>query len=286
MTTTKLAISVASLGCALAVGACSSGGVSPNPSGSTGSSGGLIGKTSLTIGVKSDQPGLGLLTPEGYQGYDINIAKIIAKGLGVPESNITWKTTVSVNREPFLQQGIVDLVVASYTINDARKKVVAFGGPYYIAGQDLMVQANSDIDGPDDMDGLIACSAVGSSSAARMQSDYPDVQLQLFDTYSKCVTALKGGGVDAVTTDNIVLAGYAAQPQNVGDFKLTGNLFSSEPYGIGINKSDVAGCKKVNEILVQASNDGSYDAAFTQALGASGLEPPTLDPDLLTNCGG
>src|SRR3954468_16751079 len=75
----------------------------------------------LVIGVKADQPGLGLQTGSKYEGFDIEIGKLIAKDLGVPESGIEWKTTVSANREPFLQQGTVDLVIATYTINDDRK---------------------------------------------------------------------------------------------------------------------------------------------------------------------
>ncbi len=253
---------------------------------SSNSSDGILVKAKtgkLIIGVKADQPGLSLLTPDGYEGYDINIAKIIAGGLGVPPEGIEWKTTVSINREPFIETGVVDLVVATYTINDARKKVVAFAGPYYTAGQDLLVRADSTITGPKDMDGEIACSVTGSSSALRMEKEFPDVQLQLFDSYSKCVTALSGG-VDAATTDSIILAGYAAQPQNVGKFKLTGHEFSQEPYGIGLAKQDVAGCRRINEILVESAADGSYNAAFVEALGPSGLKAPTLDPAQLTNC--
>lgn len=270
-----------------ALAACSSSTDEAQP----GSDVGLIEKTQatgrMTIGVKADQPGLALLTPDGYEGYDINIAKIIAAGFGVKPENIDWKTTVSINREPFIEQGVVDIVVASYTINDARKKVVSFGGPYYIAGQDLLVDADSTITGPNDMPGQIACSVQGSTPAKRMQTDYPDVQLQLFDSYSKCITALTGGhGVAAVTTDNIILAGYAAQPHNVGKFKLVGKPFSVEPYGIGLKKGDLAACELINETLVKSAADGSYKAAFMEALGPSGLAPPTLDVSQLTNCGG
>lgn len=265
--------------------ACSSSSSESTQSAVTGN-GGIIAKAKtgkLIIGVKADQPGLSLLTPDGYEGYDINIAKIIAAGLGVRPEGIEWKTTVSINREPFIETGVVDLVVATYTINDARKKVVAFAGPYYTAGQDLLVRADSTITGPEDMAGQIACSVTGSASALRMQKDFPDVQLQLFDSYSKCVTALSGG-VDAVTTDSIILAGYAAQPHYVGKFKLTGREFSREPYGIGLAKQDVAGCNRINEILVASAADGTYDAAFVESLGPSGLKPPVLDPAQLTNC--
>jgi len=253
-----------------------------------GGDGGVIDKAKndkkLVIGVKADQPGLGLQTGTQYEGFDIEIAKIIAKGLGVDAANIEWKTTVSANREPFIQQGTVDLVVATYTINDDRKTKVNFAGPYYVAGQDLLVPAASTIAGPEGLDGKKVCSVTGSTPAKRIQTDHPKAQLQLFDAYSKCVEALASGSVDAVTTDDIILAGYASQPQYAGKFKVVGKPFSTEPYGIGLKKEDTAGCKKINEILTAAANDGSYKAAWDATLGKSGKAAPTLDTSKLTNC--
>ncbi len=174
----------------------------------------------------------------------------MAKGLGLDPSKVEWKTTASANRESFIEQGQVDIVIATYTINDDRKKRVAFAGPYYEAGQDLLVKAdNTDITGPESLAGKKVCSVTGSTPAKRIKSDYPDAQLQEFDTYSKCVTALDGGQVDAVTTDDIILAGYAAQSQYAGKLKVIGKPFSKEPYGIAVKKTDTAGCAKINEIL-------------------------------------
>jgi glutamate transport system substrate-binding protein len=239
----------------------------------------------LIIGVKADQPGLGLQTGSKYEGFDIEIAKIIAKDLGVPESGIEWKTTVSANREPFIQQGTVDLVIATYTINDDRKTKVAFAGPYFVAGQDLLVKSNSSIDGPNALDGKKVCSVTGSTPAKRIQTDHPKAQLQLFDAYSKCVEALSAGSVDAVTTDDIILAGYAAQSQYAGKFKVVGKPFSTEPYGIGLKKDDKSSCDKINEILKKAAGDGRYKKAWDDTLGKSGKSLPTLDASKLTNCG-
>jgi len=250
---------------------------------------GAVGKAQkqkkLVIGVKADQPGLGLQTGTKYEGFDIEIGKIIAKELGVPESGIEWKTTVSANREPFLQQGTVDLVIATYTINDDRKKLVNFAGPYFVAGQDLLVKSDSSIDGPTAIDGKKVCSVTGSTPAKRIQTDHPKAQLQLFDAYSKCVEALAAGSVDAVTTDDIILAGYASQSQYVGKFKVVGKPFSTEPYGIGIAKADKSSCEKINEILKASAGDGRYKAAWDNTLGKSGKALPTLDASKLTNCG-
>ncbi|WP_433296753.1 glutamate ABC transporter substrate-binding protein [Actinoplanes sp. CA-030573] len=272
------------LGAAAACGGNDSG--SGSGSGSGGGSG-IVGKASsgkLTFGVKADQPGLGLQTGSTYSGFDIEISKIIAKGLGVPESGITWKTTVSANREAYIQQGQVDVVVATYTINDERKQKVNFAGPYYIAGQDLLVPVNSTITGPESLAGKKVCSVSGSTPAKRIQTDYKQAQLQQFDSYSKCVTALAGGQVDAVTTDDIILAGYASQEQYAGKFKVVGKPFSTEPYGIGVKKDDTAGCNKINEILKAAASDGSYKKAWDDTLGKSGKAAPELDTSKLTNC--
>src|SRR5262245_4394418 len=220
---------------AVALGGLSACG-SDNNGGGGGGGTGIVAKAQnqkkLVIGVKGDQPGLGLQTGSQYEGFDIEIAKIIAKGLGVdPASGIEWVTTVSANREPFIQQGRVDLVVATYTINDDRKTKVNFAGPYYTAGQDLLVPTASTITGPEGLDGRKVCSVTGSTPAKRIQDEHPKAQLQLFDAYSKCVEALANGSVDAVSTDDIILAGYASQTQYAGKFKVVGKPFSTEPYG-------------------------------------------------------
>ncbi|WP_305782760.1 glutamate ABC transporter substrate-binding protein [Symbioplanes lichenis] len=281
---TRMAAIAGAFALALSAAACGGDG---DDSGS-GSAQGIVGKASsdkkLVFGVKNDQPGLGLQTGTAYTGFDIEIAKIIAKGLGVPESGIEYKTTVSANREPFIQQGQVDVVVATYTINDERKKVVNFGGPYYIAGQDLLVPTASTITGPETLAGKKVCSVTGSTPAKRIQTDYKDAKLQQFDSYSKCVQALADGTVDAVTTDDIILAGYAAQDQYAGKFKVVGKKFSDEPYGIGVKKDDTEGCNKINEILKTAATDGSYKAAWDATLGKSGTAAPELDVTKLTNC--
>jgi glutamate transport system substrate-binding protein len=288
MRITRLAATFGALTMALAVAACG-GDDAGTDSGSGSGSGasGIVGKAAsgkLVIGVKADQPGLGLQEGTSYTGFDVEIGKIIAKGLNVPDSGIEWKTTVSANREPFIQQGQVDVVVATYTINDERKKVVNFAGPYYIAGQDLLVPTDSTITGPESLAGKRVCSVSGSTPAKRIQTEHKDAKLQQFDSYSKCVTALAGGQVDAVTTDDIILAGYAAQSQYAGKFKVVGKPFSEEPYGIGVKKDDSAGCNKINDILKAAAADGSYKKAWDDTLGKSGKAAPELDASKLSNC--
>lgn len=287
MRITRLAALAAIAALGLSAAAC--GGNDKAGTGTDTGATGVVGKAQkdkkLIIGVKADQPGLGLQTGGKYEGFDIEIAKIVAKGLGADAGNIEWKTTVSANREPFIQQGTVDLVVATYTINDERKQKVSFAGPYYVAGQDLLVPVSSSITGPESLDGKKVCSVTGSTPAKKIQTEHPKAQLQLFDSYSKCVEALSNNAVDAVTTDDIILAGYAAQSQFAGKFKIIGKPFSTEPYGIGLKKDDKSSCNKINDILKAAATDGSYKAAWDSTLGKSGTPAPTLDTSKLTNCG-
>lgn len=234
----------------------------------------------LVIGVKFDQPGLGLRTANGtFTGFDIEVAKYVAKKLGVTESNITFKEAVSANRETFLEQGQVDLVVGTYSITDARKKKVSFAGPYFIAGQDLLVKAgNTSLTGPASLNGKKLCSVVGSTSAQKIKDTYAkQAQLQQERTYSACVDRVLSGQIDALTTDNVILAGYAAQ--HPGKLKLIGKTFSVEKYGIGLRKNDSTGRAAVNDALQAMFDDGTWKAALQRNLGAAGItipNPPTL----------
>ncbi|MBM6589870.1 MULTISPECIES: glutamate ABC transporter substrate-binding protein [Brevibacterium] len=232
----------------------------------------------LKVGVKYDQPGLGNVKAgsEQPEGFDIEIAKMVAAQLGFSPDQIKYTETVSANREPFLQQGNIDMVVATYTINDERKKVVDFAGPYYVAGQDLLVAADSDIAGPDDLAGKKVCSVDGSTPAQNIEEKYKKAELVAYDTYSKCVTDLQSGSVDAVTTDDAILRGYAKQYE--GEFKVVGQPFTEEPYGVGLPKGDDAMREAVNDALQKGMDDGDWKKAFEYSLGsADDVEMPKID---------
>ncbi|WP_230313923.1 glutamate ABC transporter substrate-binding protein [Nakamurella alba] len=234
----------------------------------------------LTIGIKFDQPGLGLLQPDGsYAGFDVEVAKGVAKELGVEESGITFVEAKSAEREGLIERGEVDFIVATYSITDTRKEKVNFAGPYFIAHQDLLVKAdNTDITGPEAMGGKILCSVTGSTSAQKVKDTYAaDVALQEFGTYSECVENLRTGVVEAVTTDDVILAGFAAQ--SPGEFKVVGNGFSDENYGIGLAKGDTAGTEAINAAIEAMIADGSWAKALEDTVGPSGYtipEPPTV----------
>jgi len=237
----------------------------------------------ITVGTKIDQPGFGLLNPQTNEpeGFDVEIAKLIAAKLGIEADNITWTETVSANREPFIQNGQVDIVVATCTINDTRKQVVDFAGPYYEAGQDIMVAKGNPekIEGPDDLAGKTVCSVEGSTPAQNIRDNYPEAQLTTYDVYSKCADDLKNGNVQAVTTDNVILTGLIAGSPD--DFELVGNPFTEEPYGVGLKLGDTEFRNFINDVLEESFDDGTWAEAWDRTAGdISGTEapePPTVD---------
>ena len=235
----------------------------------------------ITIGTKFDQPLFGLVGPENVPvGFDVEIGKIIAAELGIAAEDINWVEAISANREPFIQNGEVDLVVATYTINDTRKEVVAFAGPYYIAGQDLLVPA----DNPDGIEGpeyftenpdAVVCTVSGSTSEENIR-EYTDNVIAA-NGYSDCLEPLRTGAAAAVTTDNVILAGLADQSD--GEFEVVNNAFTEEPYGIGVALEDTEFRDFVNDTLEAAFEDGRWVDAWEATAGVvlDTPEPPTVD---------
>ncbi|AEV88047.1 ABC transporter substrate-binding protein [Actinoplanes sp. SE50] len=230
----------------------------------------------IKVGTKFDQPGFGLKGLSGKpEGFDVEISKIIVKELGIPADKIQYVETPSKVREDSIVNNTVDFVVATYTINDERKKRVAFAGPYYEAGQNILVKADdSTITGPDSFkDGTKkVCSVTGSTPAEKIKTYVKDVpsQVVLFDTYDKCIAALDGGQVNAVTTDNVILLGYISK--NQGKYKLAGPNFTKEPYGIGVKLEDKDFRTFINDTLEKSFADGSWKKAWDDTAGKFGAE--------------
>jgi glutamate transport system substrate-binding protein len=230
----------------------------------------------VTVGTKFDQPLFGLKNLEGKpEGFDVEIAKLIAGEMGIAADKVNFIESVSANREPFIQQDKVDFVVATYTINDKRKQVVDFAGPYYEAGQDIMVAKGNPeaIKGPEDLAGKKVCSVTGSTPAENIRTNYPDADLTEFDVYSKCAEALKNKQVQAVTTDNVILLGLISQDPDA--FELVGKPFTKEPYGIGLKKGDTEFRNFINDTLEKIEQDGRWLAAWDATAGKVATEKPT-----------
>jgi glutamate transport system substrate-binding protein len=238
----------------------------------------------LTIGVKFDQPGLGQKQPDGsVKGFDVDVAKYIAKQLGVDEKNITWKEARSANRDAFVQNGTVDMVVATYSITPERQKKITFGGPYYIAHQDLMVRGNdTSVKTLADLKGKKICAVQGSNSWKNITEGTNKLNEKVTATtvqangYDDCITKLKGGTVDVVSTDNTILAGFAAREGN--SVKVVNAPFTDEKYGVGIKKGDSKSCEAINAAISKMYDDGSAQKFLQEEFGQTSLKYDTTKP--------
>jgi glutamate transport system substrate-binding protein len=238
----------------------------------------------LRVGTKFDQPGFGKKSlADEPQGFDVEVGKLIAKGIFGDniDGKVEFIEAQTRVREEFIEQDKVDIVVATYSITDERKKRVDFAGPYLIAGQGLLVKkSDNSINGPGDLAGKKVCSVDGSTPLKRIKEQAPQANYDLvFTAYADCVEALKDNRIDAVTTDDQILLGYAAENPDV--MKVVGKPFSQELYGIGLKKDDKDFRTFVNDQIQKSYDNGSWAKAYADTIGtktgASVPATPALD---------
>jgi glutamate transport system substrate-binding protein len=228
----------------------------------------IVQRGKITIGVKYDVPLFGLLDPatNRLDGFDVALGKAIATELGLRENQIEFTEAISANRIPYLQEDRADVIISTMTINAMRKEQIEFSRPYYLAGQSILVQrSNTNINGINDLNGKRVCSAQGSTSEQNIAQMAPQAQLLSLQTYSACVQSMQDGRVDAVSTDDIILAGFAAVPNS--NLKLVGGQFTQEPYGIGVKKGKTDMAAFIDDLLNKMLQDGRWEQLYKQYLG-------------------
>jgi glutamate transport system substrate-binding protein len=243
----------------------------------------IADKESLVIGVKEDQPALGVKRPDGtYEGFDVDVATYIAGRLGIPQSRLTFRTTNSSVREDALAKGTVDMIIATYSITAKRKMKVTFGGPYYVAHQDTFVRADAAaIKDVRDLKGKRICEVTGSNSWRRVIEERKVAAKPVtVNTYGACMDALAAGRLDAVSTDDLILAGFATGRPG----RMINAPFTDEKYGVGLKKGDLKGCEEVNRAITAMYQDGTAQRLLTKWFGKSGLKLTTSVPQF-EGCG-
>ena len=226
-------------------------------------------KGKIKIGTREDNVPFGLKNPASgkYEGFDIDIARELAKGIfGKTEDVdkfIEWVPVVSATRIPTLDENKADFVIATFTINEERKKQIDFSDVYFFTGQKILVKkTNTDITSLATLSGKTVCTATGSTSEKNIRSGNPQARPLLLDTYAPCLLALQQGTADAVSTDETILFGLVKQDPNT---KIVGAYFSDEPYGIGVkkNKADRQGFVEYLNVELKAMiADGRWTAAY------------------------
>jgi glutamate transport system substrate-binding protein len=237
----------------------------------------IVDKDSLVIGVKPDQPGLGLRGSDGtYRGFDVDVASYIARKLGA--TKFTFRPTPSSVRDKALQDETVDMIVATYSITQERKTKITFAGPYYVAHQDTAIRAGDPVKNVRDLKGRRLCQVTGSNSWKRVVEEKKiAADLAPSASYSECFTKLTAKAVDAVSTDDLILAGFVQRAQG-SPVKLVNAPFTDEKYGVGLHKGDLDGCETVNRIITEMYQDGTAKALLGKWFGRSGLRLTTAVP--------
>ncbi|GAA3705390.1 glutamate ABC transporter substrate-binding protein [Nonomuraea antimicrobica] len=246
----------------------------------------IRGTGTVIIGTKWDQPSLGLRTGKGDPvGFDVDVARYIVRRLANrADVKITWRESPSSTREALLQNGTVDMIVASYSITKAREPKVTFGGPYVTVSQDTMVRADDlRIQNVNDLRGKRICLAAGSNSYRRIVDPPPDGKLDLpaelvpASNYSDCVRKLSENLLDAISTENLALAGFAEQEP--GRFRLLNQPISVEKWGVGLKKGDTKTCEAVNRAIANMWHDGTATQLLRKWFGRTDIKlPSTLPP--------
>jgi glutamate transport system substrate-binding protein len=232
----------------------------------------IVDKDTLVIGVSKDQPGLGRRKPDGtFEGFDIDVAKYIAGHLESKPKKVEFEVVTYSRRESAVQDGTADLVISSYSITPERKTKVAFAGPYYVAHQDTLVrQADTGIRNVRDLAGRRLCAVTGSVSWQRVTVERKvPATLVPASSYADCLTKLTSGALDAISTDDLILAGFAAEKGR--EVRFVNAPISDERYGVGIRQSDVTGCEDVNKAITAMYLDGTAAKLLVKWFGATGL---------------
>jgi putative glutamine transport system substrate-binding protein len=215
----------------------------------------------LVVGVKYDTYLFGYKDPQDGQvkGFEVDLMKELAKRMLGDASKLELKEVNSKTRMKMLKGGDIDLVCATMTITDQRKKEIDFSRVYFMAGQSLLVPNNSPIKSVKDTAGKKVATAKGATSGKNLQAVEPNAQIELFENYADAFTALRAGRVDALTTDDSILMGMHQQDPR---FKIVGGQFTKEPYGIGVDKKNKDLLEYVNKFLDDIMKDGTYDKLY------------------------
>ncbi|WP_274654544.1 transporter substrate-binding domain-containing protein [Paenibacillus humicola] len=221
----------------------------------------------LIAGVKFDTKLFGLKdTGSGQvEGFDIDIAKAIAKKLLGDETKLELKEVTSKTRIPMLNNGEIDLIVATMTVTEERKKEVDFSDVYFKAGQSLLVKKSSPIRSLDDVTKDTQVLGVkGSTSIKNIEDRVEGLRVKQYENYQEAFTALRAGQGEVLTTDNAILYGMAQQDPN---FEVVGGTFTDEPYGIAVKKGEAGLVQQINEVLNELKSSGEYDKIYEKWIG-------------------
>lgn len=211
-------------------------------------------------------------------GFDVDIAGEVARDIFGTPTAVEYRILSSAERISALQNNTVDIVVKTMTITCERRQQVNFSTVYFTAFQRILAARDSSITGPEDLSGKRVCVARGTTSLQRVAEISPPPSIVTVVTWADCLVALQQREVDAVSTDDAILAGLVAQDPYL---HIIGPNMAEQPYGIGINRTNTALVRFVNGTLDRIRNDGTWDALYRKWLTVLGPAPAPPEPRYL-----
>lgn len=250
----------------------------------------------IAIGVAADEPGLSRWHDGGYSGFEVDVARYVAKKLGYANKQIVFKQVEPANRLDLLADGTVDMVVAGMPMPaddmadaaDAKDTTrgenaqgiavdddAAYAGPYLVTRQGLLARLDDagTIRSTSALAGRAVCAVAGSGAKETLLGVQPHARVRERDTYPQCVTDLMVGTADAIAGDAAILAGFARTEGGTLVTRVKGVRYGSVRYGIAVPAGAVTLAADVAEALDGMRDDGSYDAALDALADAAGWHP-------------
>ncbi|MBD5430277.1 glutamate ABC transporter substrate-binding protein [Lactobacillus sp.] len=214
----------------------------------------------IVWGVKADTRLFGLMSIKTgkIEGFEIDLANALTKEILGKNGQADFVQTTTKSKIPLLKNGNIDAVLAAMTITPERKKEVLFTNPYFNAGQSLLVHKNSKIKSIKDLNkkGMVVLAVKGTTAVANIKKFAPKAKTLEYDDYGQAFTALKAHQGEALTTDSGILAGLAKESKG---YKLVGGNFTSDPYGIAVNKGQTKFASALNKALTRLRKNGTYN---------------------------
>ncbi|WP_243713024.1 transporter substrate-binding domain-containing protein [Actinomadura sp. 6K520] len=241
----------------------------------------ILAKTTLVAGVRPDLPGIGFRRADGtFEGLDVDVSRYLAERMG---KKIRFAPALAADREQLLRSGKVDMVL-TFWLEPEWQQRLAFAGPYLLSYQDILVRKDErDVRDVQDLKGRRICAVTGSGAAEAVTVERQVAAVPVAArSYDDCMTMLGDGRIDAITTNDTILAGL--KTRQGGDFRLLNSRFGERRTGIAIRMGDPDGCEALNTAITQMYQDGTMAGFMRKWFGSSGLKLSDVDVPQFEGC--
>ncbi|MGN9913136.1 glutamate ABC transporter substrate-binding protein [Phytohabitans sp. LJ34] len=231
----------------------------------------------LVVGVDQNNFRFGYRDPKtgNLVGFEIDLARELSRAIFGSPDKVLFRAITTADRIPAINEGRVDIVIRSMTMNCDRWEQITFSTEYFSAGQAIMVARDSPIKGIKDLAGKKVCAATGSTSIRNIAAKAPEAKPVSASDALDCLVLLQQLQVDAVSTDDAILAGFAEQDKGT---KILPERFTEEPYGMAMKKESVDLARFVNGVLERIRSDGTWTRLYDRWLSSLGATPQPPAP--------